>query len=209
MRNRWSRLGLLLSLAVGLLAIPGLVHAHSPIPNIGFFYSGVLHPLRVAEQLMALLALAALIGQTGLTASRLDLIGLLTGLLVGLPLLIYGTPMTARISELVLLSMAACTGIVVAGAITMPERLLALWSFVISMAVMTGSLQEGVPEKHFALATLGVAIGTVIFVMVVASWIDLLKRAPARIGVRVLGSWLAAAALMVLALSIRALKNTS
>jgi hypothetical protein len=75
-------------------------------------------------------------------------------------------------------------------------------------AVMTGSLQEGVPEQRFALATFGVVSGTVIFVVVVASWIDLLKQAPARIGVRVLGSWIAAAALMVLALSIRALKNT-
>lgn len=189
--------------------MPGLVYAHSPIPNIGFFYSGVLHPLRVAEQLMALLALAALIGQTGLIVSRLGLIGLLVGLVIGLPLLIYGTPMTARLSELVLLSMAACTGIVVASAVKLPARLLQVWSIVIATAVMTGSLQEGVPENRFALATFGVFFGTVTFVVIVASWIDLLKQAPARIGVRVLGSWIAAAALMVLALSMRALKNST
>ena len=198
-----------LLIALAWLGLPGVVHAHSPIPNIGYFYSGVLHPLRVAEQLMALLALAALIGQNGLVASRLGLIGLVVGLGIGLPLLIYGTPMTARVSELVLLAMAACTGIVVAGAVKVPARLLPIWCFVIATAVMTGSLQEGVPANRFALATFGVFLGTVVFVVVVASWIDLLKAAAARIGVRVLGSWIAAAALMVLALSVRALKNTS
>lgn len=156
---------------------------------------------------MALLALAALIGQTGLIASRQGLIGLLVGLVAGLPLLIYETPMTGRISELVLLSVAAFTGIVVASAVKLPARLLQIWSFVIATAVMAGSLQEGVPENRFVLATFGVVCGTVAFVVVIASWIDLLKQAPARIGVRILGSWIAAAALMVLALSIRALKN--
>ncbi len=183
--------------------------AHSPIPNVGFFYSGVLHPLRVAEQLMALLALAALTGQSGFVASRFAIFAFLVGLSAGLPLLIYGTPLLARISELTLLSLAACTGIAVASAYKIPARLLQALSFIVAVAVMAGSLQEGVPADRFTLSTFGVVCSAVVIVVVIASWIDLIKAVWARIGVRILGSWIAAAALMVLALSVKALKDTA
>jgi urease accessory protein len=51
---------------LSLAAAPGWALAHSPIPGIASFYSGVLHPFVVPAQLMALLALGLLFGQRGL-----------------------------------------------------------------------------------------------------------------------------------------------
>ena len=89
--------------AIGVLATPSMALAHSAIPGIGFFYSGMLHPLRVAEHLLALLALALLLGQTGLQKSHFALGAFSAGLVLGLPVLIYVPEWAGRGIETLLL----------------------------------------------------------------------------------------------------------
>jgi len=194
-----------LTLAVCALACPGVALAHSPIPNIGLFYSGVLHPLRVTEQALALLALAALMGQAGLQRARPGLLAMLGGFVIGLPILMGGLTWSGLLSGNLLLVLASVTGCCVAMTYPMRSLGLQLLAFLVAAAVMADSVQEGVAAQDFALATVGVPIGATLAVVFVARCVELLRPAWARIGVRIVGSWFAAASLMVLALNVRAL----
>jgi hypothetical protein len=200
-----SRQAFWLILAVCALACPGVALAHSPIPNIGLFYSGVLHPLRVTEQALALLALAALMGQAGLQRARPGVLAMLGGFVVGLPILMGELAWSGHLSGNLLLVLAGVTGCCVAMAHPMRSFWLQLLAFLVAAAVMADSVQEGVAAQDFALATVGVPIGATLAVVFVARCVELLRPAWARIGVRIAGSWFAAASLMVLALNIRTL----
>ena len=54
-----------------LLLAPGVALAHGPMPGVGSFYGGLLHPVMVPSHLITLVALGLLIGQRGLGAMRL------------------------------------------------------------------------------------------------------------------------------------------
>ena len=193
--------------ALGMAAVPGIAMAHSPIPGIGTFYSGALHPFRVAEQLLGLLALALLVGQTGMRESVSTLGAFGVGLLAGLPWLIYGPPETGRVSETLLLVVASSIGIWVATARKMLPSARFVLAMLVAGAVVADSVQEGVPQEKFLLATLGVLAGASVFILNLGVIVEMLKPQWARIGVRVAGSWIAAAALMVLALKLRAVQG--
>lgn len=190
-----------------IATVPDIAMAHSPIPGIGVFYSGALHPLRVAEQLLGLLALALLFGQTGMRESIHSLVAFFVGLMVGLPLLIYGPAETGRVSETLLLVAAGGIGIWVATARKMMPSARFFLAMLVAGAVVADSVQEGIPQEKFLLATLGVLAGASVLVLNLGVIVEELKPQWARIGVRVAGSWIAAASLMVLALKLRAIQG--
>ena len=61
----FGRLGLL-----SLVAWPGAVQAHSPVPGIEGFYTGLLHPVSTPAQLFVLLGLGLLVSSYPLAAVR-------------------------------------------------------------------------------------------------------------------------------------------
>lgn len=180
--------------------------AHSPIPGIGVFYSGMLHPLRVAAHLLALLGLALLLGQTGLQKSRFALGTFSVGLVLGLPVLIYDPEWAGRGIETLLLTLAAVIGVWVASARRMLPGLLQVLAFVIAAAVIADSMQEGVPAPKLVSADSGALVGAFLTVVNVGTLVELLKPNWTVIGVRIAGSWIAAASFMVLALKVRAMQ---
>jgi hypothetical protein len=69
-------------LALACLA-PAPAAAHSPLPGIEGFYTGLLHPLSSADQILVLLACAALLGGYRLRQVGPALVALIAGLVVG------------------------------------------------------------------------------------------------------------------------------
>ncbi len=178
--------------------MPALASAHSPIPGIGRFYSGALHPLVVAPHLMALITLGLLIGQRGFAAAGYASVALIATLAGGL--LLVGTGNGASTDTLLLI----CTVIVallVIAARPYPPTVLGLAAGVVGLTVGLGSDPEGVAGQARWVFLGGVLAGASLCCLWFAAMTEFATRPWLKIAVRVVASWLAASALLVLALS--------
>lgn len=186
------------ALAALLAAAPALAHAHGDLQGLAPFYAGMLHPLLVPAQLVALLALGLLAGQSRLGTARLALALLLLALIMSLPAAAAWTVDTAPL----LLAAALALALAVVAARPLPRSLLVLLALAVGAGIGLGSSPETVagPARWAWLA--GSGIGAFASSALVAALADAARPSWARIGVRVAGSWLAASALLVLALRL-------
>jgi hydrogenase/urease accessory protein HupE len=176
-------------------------HAHSPIEGLGDFYAGALHPLLAPAHLIALLALGLAIGQRAggnLQRAKAPLIALVASLPLALAThRMLGDPNTDR----ALLGLAAGLGLIVAAQAALPPAVLALLAAATALNIGWGSGPGAAEGAARALALAGTAGAALLLVAYVTVMTNLAVRPWLRIAVRVVGSWLAAAALLVLALS--------
>jgi hydrogenase/urease accessory protein HupE len=197
-----TRRNLLLAVAIAAALLPTAVHAHLVNTGFGPFYDGLSHFALTAEDLLPALALALLAGLRGAGAGRLALFALpgawLGGGLAGLAFPTMGT--TAGVPAVSLLLLG--------GLVAADVRLRPSW--VGAIAVILGFVHGFANGSAMAAAKLGapglagivcavfvlVALGTALVVVLRAPW--------ARIAVRVAGSWIAAAGLLLLGWSLRA-----
>lgn len=189
-----------LVVAAALAAAASPAWAHGAIPGIGAFYSGALHPFVSPAHLIALLALGLAIGQrAGAEVERTGrpLVALLAMLVMGLAShAVAGDPDTDRL----LLACAAALGIAVAAAWHGPAALAWLAAALVGAAVGVASGPSGVQGGTRVTMLVGTGLAAFALAAYAAVMVTLLRRPWQRIAVRVLGSWLAAAALLVLAL---------
>jgi len=194
--HRWLAL-----LATGLL-LPAAAHAHLVSTGLGPFYDGLSHFVLTPEDLLPALALALLVGLNGARTGRTTLFVLpsawLAGGLAGL-----AWPTMASSSALTVASL------LILGAMVAADLWLRLaWS--VALAVLLGLLNGYLNGSAMAGAKLGLTglagIVSALFVIVaLAAALVVAQRAPwARIAVRVAGSWVAAAGLLLLGWSLRA-----
>lgn len=184
-----------------LLMWPVAASAHSPVAGVMPFYAGVLHPFVVPAHVMAMLLLGLFIGrQPKAQYGRLSAV-FLASLALALALsALAGEPDTDR---------ALLVGILgVAGAMALARP--RTWPPALAVAVMgagaillgLGSGPQGVAGSsrwlHLAGTWLGILIGV--------GWVWMLAERARRpwqaIALRVLASWLAASALLVLSLAL-------
>jgi hydrogenase/urease accessory protein HupE len=187
--------------AAGIL-LPAAAQAHLVSTGLGPFYDGLSHFVLTPEDLLPALALALLVGLNGARAGRTTLFALpaawLAGGLIGL-----AWPTTASVPALTIVSFLVL-GIMVAADL----RLRLVWS--VALAVLLGGVNGYLNGSAMAGAKLGLAglagIVSALFVVVaLAAALAVAQRAPwARIAVRVAGSWVAAAGLLLLGWSLRA-----
>jgi urease accessory protein len=197
--QRWSALA-----GTGLL-LPAAAQAHLVSTGLGPFYDGLSHFVLTPEDLLPALALALLVGLNGARAGRTTLFVLpaawLAGGLAGLAGLAW--PMVAQVPALTIASFLVLGAMVAADL-----RLRLAWS--IGLAVLLGGVNGYLNGSAMAVAKLGLAglagIVSALFVAVaLAAALAVAQRAPwARIVVRVAGSWVAAAGLLLLGWSLRA-----
>jgi urease accessory protein len=194
--HRWVRL-----LAAGLL-LPVAAQAHLVSTGLGPFYDGLSHFMLTPEDLLPALALALLVGLNGARAGRTTLFVLPAAWLVG-GLAGLAWPTTTTVPALTIASFLLL-GVMVAADI----RLKLAWS--VGLAVLLGLVNGYLNGSAMAGAKLGLAglagIVPALFVVVaLAAALAVAQRAPwARIAVRVAGSWVAAAGLLLLGWSLRA-----
>lgn len=178
--------------------MPALASAHSPIPGIGRFYSGALHPLVVAPHLMALIALGLLIGQRGFAAAGYSSVALIGALAGGL--LLVGTGNGAS-TDTLLLFCTVIVALLVIAAKPYPPTVLGAVAGVVGLTVGLGSDPEGVVGQARWVFLGGVLAGASLCCLWFAAMTEFATRPWLKIAVRVVASWLAASALLVLALS--------
>lgn len=188
-----------------LVLVPGLAAAHTPIAGIGDFYNGMLHPLRVPAHLLAVLAVGLLIGQQRsralqpaalayLAATTTGLVGAGLGFVVGLqPLLLAG---------------AAVCGLLVAWRPVLPVWIGVALGGLIGFAIGLDSGPNLLELQAKIAALLGAGITVYLVFLYATALADRLSaRHWQQVAVRVVGSWIAAIALLVLSLSLTALKG--
>jgi urease accessory protein len=194
--HRWAGL-----LATGLL-LPAAAQAHLVSTGLGSFYDGLSHFVLTPEDLLPALALALLVGLNGARAGRTTLFVLpaawLAGGLAGL-----AWPTTALVPGLTIVSLLGLGAMLAAGL-----RLRLAWA--VGLALLLGAVNGYLNGSAMAGARLGLAglagIVSALFVVVaLAAALAVASRAPwARIAMRVAGSWVAAAGLLLLGWSLRA-----
>lgn len=171
-----------------------------------FFWQGCLHPLIVPAHLMVLLALGLLLGQQDKSLLRTGLINFLLSLSLALVL----TRVLPRIqhSDLSLLVLALSLGSLV---ILKLHLNLAL---MLTLSVMTGGLigldsaitaLPGLDKSKIYLQLLGTGLSATLILSLLALLSFYLNKLLAGIAVRVIGAWVTAGSLMVLALLLNKL----
>ena len=196
MRARGGLAALLLLL---LAAGPGVASAHGDLERLGPFYGGALHPLLVPAHALALLGLGLLVGQRGLAAEGRALSMLLGALLAGLGL---GAAFASTLPvETLVLLLGATAALATVAQRPLPGFVLPTLAGAIGLGLGLDSVPAaGTPWMQWSGGA-GTVLGVLATTTLTAALADQARSAWSRIGVRVVASWLAASALLVLALS--------
>lgn len=175
--------------------------AHSLNSRFGDFYGGMLHPTTALEHALPIFALGLLAGQQGAHAARSLLLLLPLGLMLGAALAIFApalpwVPVLNKTSFVLL-------GILVAGAWRLPLPAVAGLAalFGLSHGYENGSAMT--PDVAAHLFVPGVAlIGFMAAALVSAVTLALTAKAQwLCIGVRVVGSWIAAIGILMIGIA--------
>jgi urease accessory protein len=187
----------LLALALILAAEPAL--AHPPPLGVRGFWGGVLHPVFVTDHVVGILALGLLIGgqeRWGLPPLAVYVVALAAGLVA------MTTGIVPRFANEAVLGTAVVGGLLVALARPLPQALGAVLAIVLGLAIALDSPPEVLSVSEANLMLIGTGIGAAAFLIVVALATRQAQARWAKIGLRILGSWIAAAAILALALRL-------
>jgi hypothetical protein len=105
-------------------------------------------------------------------------------------------------AELLVLAAAACCGLLVVLAWPIPASFILILALATGVAVILDSVPEEISMARSALALAGTIISAFVFVAIVAAFSRARRQQWQLIAVRVLGSWITAGALLVLALRL-------
>jgi hydrogenase/urease accessory protein HupE len=165
------------------------------------FLRGLLQPLALPAHVLALLAFGLLIGQQGARTRLLGLASFIAGLAGGLIAIALAVGQTQAAN--VLLAAVGLAGLLVAVGRPLPAFACALLAAAAGVALGLDSPPEAISIAAGTMMLIGTGVGaSVVLAIVVASVgsIGAQKWTAPRIGMRVLGSWTAASAVLVLAL---------
>lgn len=183
-------------IAVPLALFPAAAWAHAPVPGVGAFWNGVLHPLLVPLHLLALVGAGIAMGQNAPQASRVAL-PLLAAALAGAIALApsSGTQPAA------LLAVGVATGLLAAlghGAVAVVATLAAAAGLAVGLDTAPVDGASG----GSGLGAAGTLVGCLIIVVLTGGLAAAMAAPWQRIAVRTAGSWIAAASLIALALAV-------
>ncbi len=190
----------------GLVLLPALsptpVLAHAPVQNIGEFVNGVAHPLYSPAHLLILLGLGLMTGQHAPLNLKPTLLVFVP--VSALALLATRAGLVTSVYQPILIGIALIVGALVALEKPVSSKVNGALLAGAAMAIGLDSMVES-QDLVVVLKTLaGTWTCQLIVVIATAYYVSLgLKWKWIRVGVRVLGSWLVAIALLVLAFSLR------
>ncbi len=193
-------LSLRLSLFIFLLIAPETVLAHSPIKGIGAFFNGILHPLLVPVQVLAILSLGLYYGQNQPTENKMSVIFYLIALIFGLVATRF-FPADNDVSIVLLLGVIMVTLLIISN-YKLAKYVYRIAGLLFGFILGLDSAQNGLNLKATLLTLFGSGVG-IYFLLLYAMALSesFSKKTWQNIAVRVLASWMSASALMVLALN--------
>lgn len=167
-------------------------------PALSGFVAGLIHPLSITAHVVALIGLGLMIGQQ--VRRRVTLVAFAIGLVAGLAALAAAVGETR--APLALLSGAALAGLAATVGWPLPSILAAPLALVVGAAMGLDSPPRMASIAAANAALCGTALAAFAAVALIAAIAGRMRQGWPRIGVRVLGSWIAAAALLVVALQL-------
>jgi len=183
-----------------VLALPGTASAHSGYAGATGFTGGLLHPLFVPAHILAVAALGLLIGQQaprwGCAVPVVYVIAIIAGLGA------IALAVVAMLAENTLLGLAAVTGLLVALARPLRRSIGWLLGGAVGLSLGLDSPPDAIPLTQAYVTMLGTALGAAIILLALVQVASRLRRDWQRIGMRIFGSWLAASAILMLALRL-------
>jgi urease accessory protein len=191
---------LALAAVLASLVTPSAAQAHPALQGVSGFAAGLLHPLLLPAHAFALVALGLLIGQQRHWHRWVPLAAAIISVVAGL-----GTIALAYVPTLAgeaLLASVAINGAAVALARPLPQMLGATLAAATGFALALDSPPDAISLSEANLALLGTAAGVVFVLSIVVAISACLARDWQRIGIRILGAWIAASAVLVLALRL-------
>ena len=167
---------------------------------IAAFQGGLSNPLLVPAHVLALCSLGLLIGQQP-TSWRLGLLATFAAsLIVGIAVVVAA--FVVRDLDLAVLVVAAGAGLAAAAA----HRLTIIVAIPLALAAGTAIVLDSVPQDismlRSFLTLVGTAVACLVVVAIISTLAALARQDWQRIGLRIAGSWIAASAIMVLALRL-------
>ncbi len=198
--NIWLRL------PAGLLALafPLLAQAHSPYPGVRGFYVGALHPLTTPSHVLLIIAVSILLGIRVSEGRMRYLAAVFSATTVGLILAFVLAGFLP--SALLILVLATALGILIIVPAALPG-----WAFVM-LAGVSGFLLalESIPDPGAFLDVLITVSGSLVGIHYLIMYgskgagyaLERWNSPVLRIGIKVVGSWITAIGLLMLALSL-------
>jgi hydrogenase/urease accessory protein HupE len=171
--------------------------AHPPPLGIGGFPGGLIHPLFVPAHAMAVLALGLLIGQQA-TWTRLAATSFVAGLAVGLGVMTLGVVPTLM-NEFVL-GGALLAGLLAAFGRSVSETVGCVLAVLLGFCIALDSPPEAISLTEANLMLIGTGVGASALLIAVIAIAFRRKEIWTRVAARIIGSWIAASAIMVLVL---------
>lgn len=193
------------ALATGAGALlPTAALAHGTLPGTGGFAAGLAHPFLATEHLMVLVALGLLLGPGG----RLPIGLLVAGLAAGLGAVAPGWTPGAETLRWLTLALALAVGLAVALAEKVPPAVSAPVALLVGAVAGAGTdLPLAGPLAAALPAVAGVVAGVLLLTLNAMAFARCrIGRGPGR---RIGGSWIAAAAVMLLAFFLHVTPGTA
>lgn len=162
------------------------------------FAGGFLNPLTVPAHLVALLGLGLLIGGRRDSGALVPWLAFLLGLAAGLAAIALGAAQTPAIDALLVAT--AVSGLLIALAVALPNVICAGLAVVIGIALGLDSPPQAISLASATTALVGTGLSACVALTLVVASARACTRDWRRIGLRILGSWIAASAILVLAL---------
>jgi urease accessory protein len=188
-----------LSVAMTLVLAADPAMAHPPPLGITGFTGGLLHPLFVPAHALALLGLGLLMAQQDHWTGAV-LVAFVAALAAGLCVMTTG--IVPRFANETIVVLAGAAGLLVAIARPLPKIAGCLLAAAAAFAIALDSPPEVVSVSEANIMLLGTGLGATFVPLLVAVCASRLTGSWARIGMRIVGSWIAASALLVLTLRL-------
>lgn len=180
---------------------PATAAAHLNSTGLGPVYDGAAHLFTSPEDLAAVLALALWTGGRGAAYGRRALFVLPSAWLLGavLGMTTAASADAVAVSAFWLMALGALS----AGDVALPLRAATAVAALLGLqrGYLNGSGME--PSASAIVALLGLSSAVFVVVAIAAAFVVYLRAGWARIGVRVIGSWIAASGFLLLGWSLR------
>ncbi len=180
-----------------LLALSGTpAAAHGNLPGGGGFSSGFAHPFLASEHLLVLIAVGVLVGRQ---AIRAPVFALLAGLAAGVGLNVAGIDPAQGI----ILSVALAIGGLLAANLHLRDDAVVAAAGLVGLVV--GADTDGFSGLTGPMALMGLVTGVLAIVLNTMAFAQFGAGRLHGVPVRVAGSWIAAAAVLILAFLARSM----
>lgn len=191
------------ALAAALLCLATTAaQAHTVISEIGGFAGGLLHPLLVPAHALMLIALGLMAGRFAVPAQALLLAIFVIAASASFALIAMAYSATR--AETFILCLSAAVGLVLATGLMPPFPVAAGLTAVTAGALIFDSVPPVPSVLETALSLTGTAIAAMAVAAASARLSGALPQRIRQIAIRIAGSWIAASAIMALALRLAA-----